>query len=74
MAAVAAGLVAAAERLEGLRRLTALFAAIAAVYLADGRLFGLFWVGLALAMLVATRYVYLRSRPGRLDSSDDRPD
>jgi hypothetical protein len=53
---------------------TALFVATAAVYLADGRLFGLFWVGLALVMLVVTRYVYLRSRPGRLGTHDDQPD
>jgi hypothetical protein len=49
---------------------TALFAVTAVVYLADGRLFGLFWVGLAVATLVVTRYVYRWSPPGR----DNQPD
>ena len=44
---------------------TVLYAATAAFYLATGRLFGLFWVGLTMAMLVVTRYVYRRSRPVR---------
>jgi hypothetical protein len=49
------------------------FGAAAAFYLADGRLFGVFWVGLAVATLVLTRYVYRRSRPGQSGSGDDQP-
>ena len=52
---------------------TALFAATAAFYLAAGRLFGIFWVGLAVAMLAVTRYVYRGSRPGQFGSREDQP-
>lgn len=52
---------------------TVVFAAAAAFYLADGRLFGVFWVGLAVVMLVVTRYVYRWSRPGRSGGRGDQP-
>ena len=52
---------------------TVLFAATAAFYLADGKIIGVFWIGLAVAMVVVTRYVYRKSRPGQSDSHDDQP-
>jgi hypothetical protein len=41
-----------------------LFAVIAAVYLAAGRLIGIFWLALAITWAVLTGFVRSRSRPG----------